>query len=486
MTIERIGWNFHHSYTDLPTDFYTKTPPDRVPNPKLVLFNESLAQTLGLDAALLTTDDGVNVLAGNELPKNSMTIAQAYAGHQFGQFTVLGDGRAIVLGEQITPANERFDIQYKGSGPTPYSRGGDGKGALGPMLREYIVSEAMHALRIPTTRSLAVVETGEKVIRNTTLRGAILVRVASSHLRVGTFQYARILKNKEKLKTLADYAIQRHDPDIYDAKNRYIHFLERVVKRQAKLVAKWQLVGFIHGVMNTDNVAISGETIDYGPCAFMNEYDRETVFSSIDDFGRYKYGNQPAITNWNMARFAETLLPLLDEHEETAITLAENIVHSFPHHFQSYWLRGMRKKLGLCDEKEEDEQLIRELLQWMEKKRVDYTDTFLDLTFHRLTNKEVYSDVTFKTWYEKWQRRLQTEQKRADEVKRMMMQHNPAIIPRNHLVEEALELATEKDDLRFMKKLLRALRDPFAHNEIQQNLARIPVPNEPYQTFCGT
>jgi len=486
MTIEQIGWNFHHSYTELPADFYTKTTPDYEPNPTLVLLNKPLAETLGLDGDLLETADGISVLAGNTLPKNSMTIAQAYAGHQFGHFTILGDGRAIVLGEQLTPANDRVDIQYKGSGPTPYSRGGDGKGALGPMLREYIISEAMHALRIPTTRSLAVVETGEKVIRGTALRGAILVRAASSHLRVGTFQYARILKDVGKLKALADYAIKRHDPDIYEAKNRYIHFLERVVKRQAKLVAKWQLVGFIHGVMNTDNVTISGETIDYGPCAFMNEFDRETVFSSIDDHGRYKYGNQPAIANWNIARFAETLLPLIDQDEKKAVQLAENIVHSFPHHFQSYWLRGMRKKLGLFMEKDEDEQLMNELLQWMEKERVDYTNTFLDLTFDRLTHKEVYKTETFKTWWNKWQRRLEYEHKRADEVKQMMMQHNPAIIPRNHLVEEALELVTEKREMRFVEKLIDALRDPFAHNEMQQNLARIPIPDGPYQTFCGT
>lgn len=485
MTIDKIGWNFQHSYRELPTDFHSYTEPDQIPEPKLVLLNKQLAKSLGLNSTLLETDVGVSTLAGNELPQNSYPISLAYAGHQFGHLTMLGDGRAILLGEHMTPNNECVDIQYKGSGPTRYSRGGDGKGALGPMLREYIISEAMYALRIPTTRSLAVVETGESVIRETKLRGAILIRVATSHIRVGTFQYARLLNDITRLKALADYTIKRHDPDIYQAKNRYVHFLERVVKRQAKLVAQWQLVGFVHGVMNTDNVTISGETIDYGPCAFINEFDRDTVFSSIDDFGRYKYGNQPAIANWNLARFAETLLPLIDSDEQEALKQAERIIHSFPHHFQSYWLDGMRKKLGLLQKQQEDEQLINELLQWMEDKRVDYTNTFLDLTFNRL-EKPIYNSTTFKTWYEKWQRRLLKEERDRNNIKQTMKKHNPALIPRNHLVEEALQLATDKDDLHFLHKLLDALRYPYAHDELQRQLASIPIPDGPYQTFCGT
>lgn len=481
------GWNLENSYRTLPDEFFTFTNPTPVERPQLVAFNESLAEELGLNVEYLTSEKGVNILGGNELPPSVTPLAQAYAGHQFGYFTRLGDGRAVLLGEQITPENKRVDIQYKGSGPTVYSRGGDGRAALGPMLREYLISEAMHGLHIPTTRSLAVVLTGEDIVRGIKLPGALLVRVASSHIRVGTFQFAQALQDVDKLRQLADYTIQRHDPDVKESDAPYRAFLDRVVKRQARLVAKWQLVGFIHGVMNTDNMTISGETIDYGPCAFMNEYDPRTVFSSIDDHGRYRYENQPPIANWNLARFAETLLPLLDDEEQRAIEIAEEIIHSFPDYYMEYWLEGMRNKLGLFNVEEEDEDLIKRLLRWMDITKADYTDTFLYLTFKRSTidDRRYVENEDFQTWYERWEKRLSRQKVTEKEINERMKQANPALIPRNHLVEEALEKAAE-NDFRFFERLIKELKNPFAHNEAQRNLARIPVPSTPYRTFCGT
>ncbi|MCL9797606.1 YdiU family protein, partial [Frankia sp. AgKG'84/4] len=334
------GWNFDNSYARLPKSFFTSLNPTPVRSPKLIILNDSLAASLGLNAEALQSETGVAVLAGNQIPEGASPLAQAYAGHQFGHFNMLGDGRALLLGEQMTPLDERFDIQLKGPGRTPYSRGGDGRATLGPMLREYIISEAMHALGIPTTRSLAVVTTGEPVIRETALPGAILTRVAVSHLRVGTFQYAAKWGTVEELRILADYALKRHFPDIDTDENRYLPLLQEVIKRQAGLIAKWQLVGFIHGVMNTDNMTISGETIDYGPCAFMDEYDPATVFSSIDTGGRYAYGNQPNIGGWNLARFAEALLPLLHADQEQAVKLAQDAISEFPELYHHNWLAG--------------------------------------------------------------------------------------------------------------------------------------------------
>ena len=321
-TTDSIGWNFENSYTRLPGIFFTRINPTPVSSPKLVVFNGPLAETLGLDIDVLKGSEGVEVFAGNKIPKGSLPIAQAYAGHQFGHFTMLGDGRAILLGEQITPEGMRLDVQLKGSGETPYSRGGDGRAALDPMLREYIISEAMHALNIPSTRSLAVVTTGETVVRETDLQGAILTRVAKSHLRVGTFEYVSQWGSDDELKDLADYTLLRHFPYLEGDADRYMGLLKAVIERQAELIAQWQLVGFVHGVMNTDNMALSGETIDYGPCAFMDAYDPNTVFSSIDTYGRYAFGRQPDIAAWNLARFAETLLPLLHDNEKKAIDIA--------------------------------------------------------------------------------------------------------------------------------------------------------------------
>jgi uncharacterized protein YdiU (UPF0061 family) len=343
--ITETGWNFDNSYARLPKLFFTSLNPTPVRSPKLIFLNKPLAASLGLNAKSLKSEDGAAVLAGIQIPEGASPLAQAYAGHQFGHFTKLGDGRAILLGEQITPQGERFDIQLKGSGRTPYSRGGDGRAALGPMLREYIISEAMYALGIPTTRSLAVVTTGESIFRETELPGAILTRVASSHLRVGTFQYVANWGTVEELRTLADYTISRHYPEIEADENRYLSLLQEVIKRQAALISKWQLVGFIHGVMNTDNMTISGETIDYGPCAFMDTYDPATVFSSIDIQGRYSYGNQPYIGGWNLARFAETLLPLLHEDEKQAVNLAQDAISNYSELYRRNWLAGMRAKL---------------------------------------------------------------------------------------------------------------------------------------------
>ncbi len=345
-TIIGTGWNLDNSYARLPKMFFTRLDPTPVRSPKLIILNYPLATSLGLNVQALQSKDGVAVLAGNRIPEGALPLAQAYAGHQFGHFAMLGDGRALLLGEQITPRGERFDIQLKGSGRTPYSRGGDGRAALGPMLREYIISEAMHGLGIATTRSLAVVTTGESVIRETVLPGAMLTRVAASHLRVGTFQYVSKWGTIEDLRVLADYTLQRHFPDVEADDSRYLLLLREVIKRQAALIAKWQLVGFIHGVMNTDNMALSGETIDYGPCAFMDAYDPATVFSSIDSGGRYAYGNQPHIAGWNLARFAETLLPLLHSDQTQAIKLAQDAVSGFAELYHRNWLAGNASETG--------------------------------------------------------------------------------------------------------------------------------------------
>jgi len=481
------GWNFDNSYARLPELFFSKVDPVPVSSPKLVILNHTLAESLGLDIHALESKDGVDVLAGNRIPQGSVPLAQAYAGHQFGYFTMLGDGRALLLGEQITPKGERFDIQLKGSGQTPYSRGGDGRAALGPMLREYIISEAMHALGIPTTRSLAVVTTGDSVIRETELPGAILTRVASSHLRVGTFQYVSQWGNDEELRTLADYTIQRHFSYVRDGDNPYLQLLKEVIKLQAQLIAKWQLVGFIHGVMNTDNMTISGETIDYGPCAFMDTYDPETVFSSIDTYGRYAYGNQPTIAAWNLARFAECLLPLFHTNEDSAIELANEALSEFPGLFQSYWLQGMGAKLGLFNEEPEDESLIESLLGLMEKHRSDYTNTFVSLTFNRMEETALFCTPEFHQWQEQWKARL-GRQKEPDTASRQLMRSsNPAVIPRNHRVEEALEAAVQQGDYSIMRRLIDVLSNPYAHSPEQAEYATPPPPSAcPYKTFCGT
>ncbi|RHW41442.1 YdiU family protein [Neobacillus notoginsengisoli] len=484
---KKIGWNFDNSYTQLPDVFYTLQKPKPVRAPKMAVFNTSLAERLGLDPDALQSENGVEQLAGNQIPDGASPLSQAYAGHQFGHFTMLGDGRAVLLGEQITPQGDRMDIQFKGPGRTPYSRGGDGRAALGPMLREYIISEAMHALGIPTTRSLAVVETGEAVYRETELPGAILTRVASSHLRVGTFQYAAGRDEIENLRALADYAIHRHYPEMEAQENKYVSFLQAVIDRQASLIAKWQLVGFIHGVMNTDNMTISGETIDYGPCAFMDTYDPATVFSSIDRQGRYAYGNQPYIGVWNLARFAESLLPLLHENMDEALEMANEALSSFAKLFQKNWHEGMKAKLGLLNEEPQDESLIGDLLTMMEKYHADYTNTFRALTLYKPEDTVLHEKDEFKQWYERWQERLGRQNEPRESSQQLMQQSNPAVIPRNHRVEEALDAAVEKGDYSVMEKLLKVLSDPYAHSTEQKEYCTVPdQTGKPYRTFCGT
>ena len=482
------GWNLDNSYARLPEAFFSSIKPAPVPSPKLIVFNESLAASLGLNAQALQGEGGVEVFAGNQIPEGSHPLAQAYAGHQFGHFTMLGDGRAILLGEQITPEGERFDIQLKGSGRTPYSRGGDGRAALGPMLREHIISEAMHELGIPTTRSLAVVTTGEAVIRETELPGAILTRVATSHIRVGTFQYVAKWGSEEELRTLADYTLQRHFPDVDKGGNPYLVLLQEVMKRQAVLIAKWQLVGFIHGVMNTDNMALSGETIDYGPCAFMDTYDPETVFSSIDRQGRYTYGNQPYIGAWNLARLAETLLPLLHDDKEQAIKIAEKELSNFTELYRCNWINGMRGKLGIFNEEKQDEDLIEDLFTMMQKYRADFTNTFRALTFDTLKDTSLNGYDDFEKWYERWQARLERQQESKEASRKLMQKSNPAVIPRNHRVEEALDAAVRKGDYSVMERLLEVLSKPFAYSPEQgaDYFAQPSKSNQPYRTFCGT
>ncbi|CAM4461325.1 protein adenylyltransferase SelO [Paenibacillus tarimensis] len=481
------GWNFDNSYVRLPQSFYTRQDPIPVRSPEMAVLNDAFAVSLGLDPEYLKSREGLAVLAGNEVPDGAEPLAQAYAGHQFGHFTMLGDGRAVLLGEQITPEGKRVDIQLKGPGRTPYSRRGDGRAALGPMLREYIISEAMHGLGIPTTRSLAVVTTGEPVFREQELPGAILTRIAASHIRVGTFQYAANMGTSQDLRAIADYTLQRHYPEIEADDDRYLNLLRAVIKRQAGLIAQWQLVGFIHGVMNTDNMSISGETIDYGPCAFMNSFDPATVFSSIDSQGRYAYGNQPPIAAWNLSRFAESLLPLLHHDEDHAVKLAEEAISDFPGLYHGYWLDGMRSKLGIRDEEEEDETLIKDLLGMMREHRSDYTNTFRALTFDRVEDTGLSEAEQFGKWYERWKARVEAQPGSWDASHELMRSANPAVIPRNHRVEEAIEAAAKNGDYSVMERLLEALRHPYAHQESQIEYCSPPEPSErPYRTYCGT
>ncbi|PFV78534.1 hypothetical protein COL05_17890 [Bacillus sp. AFS059628] len=480
------GWNLDHSYTTLPQSFYTEIPPTPVSSPELVKLNHSLAISLGFNPEELKKEVEIAVFAGNALPEGARPLAQAYAGHQFGHFNMLGDGRALLIGEQISPSGKRFDIQLKGSGPTPYSRRGDGRAALGPMLREYIISEAMYALDIPTTRSLAVVTTGEPTYRETKLPGAILTRVASSHIRVGTFQYAA-RGSIEDLQSLADYTIKRHYPEIEAHENRYTALLQEVIKKQASLIAKWQLVGFIHGVMNTDNITISGETIDYGPCAFMDNYDQGTVFSSIDTQGRYAYGNQPYMAAWDLARLAESLIPILHEDEEAALKIAQDEISKFSVQYENLWFLGMKKKLGLFSSEEQDQSLIEQLLKMMEKHKADYTNTFRSLTLNTIENTALFESPEFKEWYKLWQSRLERQEESKENAYEMMKNNNPSIIPRNHRVEEALEAAVTNGDYSVMEKLLEALSNPYAYATEQEEYCVPPAPtNRPYRTFCGT
>jgi len=486
---------FDNSYARLPGRFYARLAPTATASPKLLRLNEKLALHLNLDPARLATPEGVEILAGNRIPAQSEPLAMAYAGHQFGSFVPqLGDGRAILLGEVIDRDGVRRDIQLKGSGPTPFSRMGDGRAALGPVLREYIVSEAMAALGVPTTRALAAVTTGETVRRERLLPGAVLTRVASSHIRVGTFQFFAVRGDVEATQQLADYVIARHYPETAEAANPYGALLESVIARQASLVAQWMLVGFIHGVMNTDNMSIAGETIDYGPCAFMDSYHPETVYSSIDSMGRYAYRNQPGIAQWNLARFAETLLPLLGEDRDKAIALAQDAIGAFVPAFETAYAHGLRRKLGLFRSEPRDPALGEDLFACMASQGADFTLTFRRLCDAALDSegelalRGLFADIrAIDEWLPRWRQRLASEGGDPAERQAAMRRANPLFIPRNHLVEEAIAAAQNAGDFKPFENLLAMLSAPYEDQPGFEHYANPPRPDQiVHETFCGT
>ena len=481
-----FGLEATSSYLDLPEVFFTKVAPEPVSSPKIVIFNHELADNLDLKLTDLEEGKLTKILSGNLVPKGVTPFAQAYAGHQFGHFTMLGDGRAVVLGEILTSSGSRYDVQFKGSGKTPYSRGGDGRAALGPMLREYIISEAMHFLGIPTTRSLAVVSTGEIVYRENQLPGAILTRVASSHLRVGTFEYASLHQSEAIMQSLFDYLVDRHFPSVKDEKNPAIAVLDQIIQQQTDLITNWMRVGFIHGVMNTDNMALSGETIDYGPCAFMDHFDPQTVFSSIDRNGRYAYSNQPYIGQWNLARLAQSLLPLIDQNEEKAIEIAEHSLNSFEGIYKRKWLSIMGNKLGFTKTDKEIEKLVTGLLDWMHQNSADFTNTFRDLCQPALPSNELYKTKSFVEWHDRWKELLTKKEQNLSDSLDLMRRVNPNIIPRNHKVEEAL-VAAEKGDLTPFNQILGAIEKPYHENNAFEAYRLPPEEGERVlATFCGT
>jgi uncharacterized protein YdiU (UPF0061 family) len=490
-----VHFPFQNTYAALPAGFFARVAPTPVASPKLVKLNRPLATHLGLDPDRLASPEGVEILAGKRIPDGADPIAMAYAGHQFGHFVPqLGDGRAILLGEVIDADGVRRDIQLKGSGPTPFSRRGDGRAALGPVLREYIVSEAMAVLGIPTTRSLAAVVTGENVMRETPLPGAVLTRVASSHIRVGTFQYFAARGDTEGVRRLADHVIERHYPDLKSNDRPYHALLGGVIARQADLIARWLLVGFIHGVMNTDNTSISGETIDYGPCAFLDQYDPATVFSSIDEQGRYAYGNQPRIALWNLTRFAECLLPLLSDQQDKAIEEAQSALGDFPEKFTNAYQAGLRGKIGLFTARDGDEALVQDLLDAMAKNQADFT-----LTFRRLSDaagdpaseanvRSLFADpAAFDEWASRWRQRIADEPRSAGERQAAMRAVNPAFIPRNHRVEAVIQAAVNNDDYAPFEELITLLSKPYDDQPAFAAYADPPQPEQRVlQTFCGT
>jgi uncharacterized protein YdiU (UPF0061 family) len=486
---------FSNTYARLPEHFFARLSPTPVEKPRLIKFNESLASELGVDTRGLEPDELAAVFAGNVIPPGAEPIAMAYAAHQFGSFVPqLGDGRAILLGEVLDRNGKRRDIQLKGAGRTPFSRRGDGRAALGPVLREYLVSEAMHALGIPTTRALAAVSTGELVFRDRQLPGAILTRVASSHIRIGTFQYFAARGDMKAVERLSGYVIDRHFPEARDSERPFLALIQIVVERQALLVARWMHVGFIHGVMNTDNTALSGETIDFGPCAFMDSYDPATTFSAIDELGRYAYGNQPTIAQWNLARFAETLLPLLDPNPARAAELASEAISAFASRFQEHWLAGMRKKLGLSSNQEGDLELAHAFLRAMHENSADFTSTFRGLCDAAADEKAdanvraLFSNpAAYDSWAARWRSRLAAERLDPDARAQAMRSVNPAFIPRNHRVEQALDAAIAYGDFSPFDELLTVLSRPYEDQAVFTDYANPPHANERvFQTFCGT
>ncbi|WP_160005351.1 YdiU family protein [Rhizobium sp. 18055] len=490
----RAPLTFDNSYARLPATFFARQTPSPAAEPWLIKLNEPLAAELGLDVEALKRD-GAAIFSGNLVPDGADPLAMAYAGHQFGNFVPqLGDGRAILLGEVIDTRGNRRDIQLKGAGATPYSRRGDGRAALGPVLREYIVSEAMHALGVPATRALAAVSTGQPVYREQPLPGAVFTRVAASHIRVGTFQFFAARGDTDGIRALADYVIERHYPEARHAANPYLALFEAVCERQAALIARWLHVGFIHGVMNTDNMTVSGETIDFGPCAFMDDYDPAMVFSSIDQNGRYAYASQPGIGQWNLARLGETLLPLIDEDQEKAVEAANVVIKDFGERFQIHWLRGMREKIGLTSVEDGDLDLIQSLLSTMQAGKADFT-----LTFRRLSHLagdgsteaaflETFAEpAAAKEWLSRWRQRLWREMTTDTERSAAMLGVNPAFIARNHRIEQAIVAAVEEADFSLFEALLAVLARPY---EDHAEFTAYMQPPKPYervlQTFCGT
>ena len=487
---------FDNSYAHLPERFFSYQHPTPVSNPGLIQVNPQLSMDLGIDPHWLASEEGIQILAGNQLPNGAEPVATAYAGHQFGGWNPqLGDGRAVLLGELLSSSGERYDLQLKGSGPTHWSRGGDGRSPVGPVLREYVVSEAMAVLGVPTTRALAAVTTGDTVIRDSAQPGAILARVAKSHIRIGTFQYFAARKDDEALRLLADHVIARHYPDAASQENPVHALLDCVIAAQAKLISKWQLLGFIHGVMNTDNMLVSGETVDYGPCAFIDDFHPDTVFSSIDQGRRYAYRNQPGIAHWNLSNLAQTLLPLLDENEDQAVALAQKSVDAFPDLFLLAHQSGMNTKLGLTESTDGDETLVQDLLNLMAEEKSDFTLTFRRLSDLADPDTRTGNSVeqlfqfpdSFTDWLERWRERTKRDPMGAAERQQKMYLANPVFIPRNHLVEEVIRAAQYDGDFAPFKTLLKVLATPY---EYQSNLARYATPPQPEevvrQTFCGT
>ena len=471
---------FDNSYINLPERFYEMAAPTWVSAPQLVRFNHALAGFLNIDTSEVSEDALAEIFGGNIVPIGAEPIAQAYGGHQFGHFNILGDGRAILLGETIAKDNQRYDIQLKGAGRTAFSRNGDGRAALGPVLREYLVSEFMNALNIPTTRALSFVTSGERVQRETALDGAILTRVAKSHIRFGTFQYHAAMGNLADLKTLADYVINRHYPHIENAENKYLELLKEIATAHAKLVAKWMGIGFIHGVMNTDNASICGITIDYGPCAFMDNYNPQQVYSFIDKRGRYRYENQPNITQWNLARLAECLLPLIDDDSDRAVAAAEQIIIGFMDIYKSEYYSNMRNKLGLEKYLEGDDELVDGFLDYLFENNLDFTNSFRDLS--QKINEDAPND-----WYANWQKRLSQENNDKTTIIKKLNQTNPAVIMRNHYIERAINAAYQLGDYTLFNEMHLASQTPFEAIPEHNFLTKPPKENEVVQnTFCGT
>lgn len=481
------GWNFDNSYARLHEGLFSRVGPTAVKDPGLVLFNTVLAEQLGLrmegvDSALLAA-----VLAGNALPAGSEPIAQAYAGHQFGHFTMLGDGRAVLLGEQLTPDGMRYDIQLKGSGTTPYSRRGDGRATLRAMLREYLMSEAMHHLGIPTSRSLAVVRTGQPVMHEEVNEGAVLTRVASSHIRVGTFEYARHFRTVDELRALMEHSIKRHHPEAADTENPALELLRSMMRGQIALIVHWMRVGFIHGVMNTDNMGLACETFDYGPCAFMNSYDPATVFSSIDTGGRYAFGNQAAIAHWNLSVLAGSLLPLIHPEEDQAIALAQAALDEFPPLFRVAYLRMACAKIGIEEPQPGDAELVQALYDLMKASGADHTKTFVALMQDDAGARSPFADSSLQSWHDRWRQRIAHIPDGLASAQKLMRRTNPAVIPRNHVVEEVLDAATMQQDLAPLQALLTVLADPYSGNTLPE-LYLLPPPegDADHRTYCGT